>query len=86
MACKHSVILSMFLGAFLNRDAFPDQNNTSVQATKQSFISLVTGSKDTFWFELLAQLIQLVELLISSSLVEGMQRAPRVPDLNLLEW
>ena len=69
----------------MNRDVFSNQNNTSVQAADQSFISLVPGSKDTVWFELLAQLIQLVELLTSNSLVEGMQRAPRVLDLNLLE-
>lgn len=75
----------MFLSAFLNRDVFQNGNNTSVQATEQSFISLVTGSKDMIWFELLAQLIELVELLTSNSLLEGMQRAPWALDLNLLE-
>jgi len=70
----------------VKRGAFSNQNNTAVQATKQSCISLVTGSKDTFWIERLAQLIQLVALVTSNILVEGMQRAPRVPDLNLFEW
>lgn len=39
-----------------------------------------------FWLELLGQRIQLVELVTSNSLVEGMQRAPQIPDLNSPDW